>query len=201
MKKAILITTYNYSFLDNKWEKVEELVLEREKLCYEEKAPNFNGHHLQWQSLGDYDVYVAPCTISCADIEDAKKEELIKSKGDYLESLVSAVLKKGNYGMENVYLFAHDKDFILNKESVERLAKEDDIHGDKGACPNLKQLVNENHVWLFYHQMDSSAGAVVSVFKSSSPFKETHCKELIGLIDMFEFFVDVDNNPQYKYEL
>ena len=142
---------------------------------------------------GAWVIHVVPCM--------GQKERLkLEHKCQYIEYILE--LCSDGCDHQNVYLVAHDKDFV-NFEGVKggELLKEKHIPTQN--CVRLKELVGIGHAYMFQHDDGNDVGNVI--LKIDNGFEENDFKKLLDIIDaeweMNDFFtmVDKDTSNEYPY--
>lgn len=138
-----------------------------------------------------WEIHVVPCM---------GQNDILKSehKCQYIEYILE--LCSNGCDRQNVYLVAHDKDFV-NFEGVKggELLKEKHIPTQN--CVRLKELVGIGHAYMFQHDDGNNVGKVI--LKINNGFDENDFKVLLDIIDaeweMNDFFTMVNKDAANEY--
>lgn len=150
------------------------------------------------------------CVVPCMKNSDSDKIAL-ERKCQYIEYILE--LCSNGIEANNVYLVAHDKDFV-NFDGVKggELLKEK--HIPTHNCVRLKKLVGIGHAYMFQHDINYDVGKLISKIdkinisdndNGNEKFEENDFKKLLDIIDaeweMNDFFSSVNKNQEFKYPM
>ena len=123
-------------YLDDQIEKIEDIVRE-DRVAIKKQSFSPKGEEGQ-----PYVVFVVPCLA-----EEAK--DVVKAA--YLSQIVQIVLQDTGVDVRQVFLIAHDKDFLKKgKDNVLLSVSEMPFEDESG---HLKTLANFLHIYLFQHEV------------------------------------------------
>ena len=194
----LIITTRNYPLVI--WEKFSDDIIkwDLKKLAFDAKPCVKNSKDVCIKTLrfNNFRVFVVPCLEKNVSDEDRR---------GYLEYVISTICPNINDNANNVYLFAHDRDFNKNKPGL--LGAESDVPQGNTPIQSLSKLVEARSIYLFQHS--GYIGDVMSCINqysddhSSTKFGEKQCKELFYIFateqKMCDFFQSTNTNADNRY--
>lgn len=213
-QKVVIITTKRYP-ITNDWEEGKNMDVNRLGLFTKDDDTDIGIEglvaRLEFQSTDlkgkfkekpclrtkrfNADTWVA-YVVPCMQNKDSVTKEL---KGQYLEYILE--LCSEGVDAQNVYLVAHEKDFVNFGGVTGELVKEK--HIPTPNCERLKELVKRGHAYMFQHDDGNPVGKDV-IPKIDNGFDKEDFERLLGIIDaemeMNNFFTMVDKDTSNEYK-
>ena len=206
--KVVIITTKHYPIADD-WDNGGTMDIDRLGLfagndgllglvsrleLYGDATEQFTNNPCVKTKRFENNAWVT-CVVPCMKNNDSLTAQL---KGQYIEYILE--LCSEGTDAQNVYLVAHEKDFVNFAGVKGELVKE--RHIPTPNCVRVKELVKMGHAYMFQHDEGNDVGKYV-IPKLENNFDKEDFKRLLHIVDaeweMNDFFTMVNTDSANEY--